>query len=80
MTPQLTLRAISFCILLQENLSFWRIMFKKGDEVMEQVIDQKWICSKCNCEIIDEAEYIDNHGVCDDCYSIPLKKRIGKLR
>lgn len=47
---------------------------------MEQVIDQTWICSNCHCEITDEAEYLDNSGVCDDCYSIPLKKRIGKLR
>lgn len=47
---------------------------------MEQVINQIWICSNCNCEITDEAEYIDNDGVCDGCYSITLKKRIGKLR
>lgn len=47
---------------------------------MEQVIDQKWICSKCECEILDEIEYVDNRGVCDDCFSIPIKKRVGKLR
>lgn len=47
---------------------------------MEQVTEQQWICSKCNNVITDEDEYKDNNGVCDDCYSIPIKKRIGKLR
>ncbi|MEH7346989.1 hypothetical protein V7122_24455 [Bacillus sp. JJ1532] len=43
---------------------------------MEQVIEN-WICSNCNLEITDEREYLDNNGVCDDCYSIPLKKKLG---
>ncbi|SEM19762.1 hypothetical protein SAMN05192533_101381 [Mesobacillus persicus] len=47
---------------------------------MEQVTEQQWICSKCNNVITDEDEYQDNNGVCDDCYSLPIKKRIGKLR
>lgn len=47
---------------------------------MEQVTVQQWICSKCQKEITEEAEYIDNHGVCDDCYSLPIKKRMGKLK
>lgn len=34
-------------------------------------------CSKCDKEILDEWEYHDNNGVCDDCYSIPLKKSRG---
>lgn len=28
---------------------------------MEQVTE-KLICSECNCEIVDEAEFIDNDG------------------
>jgi DNA-directed RNA polymerase subunit RPC12/RpoP len=47
---------------------------------MEQVTKQLWICSKCKKEITDEVEFVDNEGVCDDCFSIPIKKRIGKLR
>ncbi|MCM3584532.1 hypothetical protein M3182_02090 [Mesobacillus maritimus] len=47
---------------------------------MEQVTEQLWICSKCGEKITDEAEFIDNQGVCDECYSLPIKKRIGKLR
>ncbi|MGM0900919.1 MAG: hypothetical protein ACQEXB_07430 [Bacillota bacterium] len=47
---------------------------------MEQVANQQWICSECNKVITDEAEYTDNNGVCDECYSIPIKKRIGKVR
>ena len=31
-------------------------------------------CSNCGKEIMDEWEYHDNKGICDDCYSIPLKK------
>jgi hypothetical protein len=46
---------------------------------MEQV-KKKWICSKCNKDIMDEVEFIDNGGICDDCYSIPVKKRIGRIR
>ena len=45
---------------------------------MEQVTH--WICSKCNTVITDEHEYLDNDGVCDDCYSIPIKKRRGLLK
>jgi DNA-directed RNA polymerase subunit RPC12/RpoP len=44
---------------------------------MEQNVKEKWICSQCNSEIADYTEYVDNDGVCDDCYSIPLKKRRG---
>lgn len=44
---------------------------------MEQVTEQKMVCSSCNGIITDEREYLDNDGVCDDCYSIPLKKRLG---
>jgi DNA-directed RNA polymerase subunit RPC12/RpoP len=44
---------------------------------MDQV---KMICSKCKAEIEDEQEYLDNDGVCDDCYAIPIKKRVGKLK
>lgn len=43
---------------------------------MEQVTE-KMICSECNCEIVDTAEFMDNNGVCDECYSIPIKKRRG---
>jgi hypothetical protein len=53
---------------------------KKGDEKMEQITDVKWVCSGCSKEITDETEYLDNDGLCDDCYSIPIKKRIGKVR
>ncbi|WP_156416252.1 hypothetical protein [Cytobacillus dafuensis] len=42
---------------------------------MEQVIE-KWICSNCSIEITDENEFIDNNGVCDECYSIPIKKKL----
>lgn len=38
--------------------------------------EQLFICSKCGATITDETEYIDNSGICDDCYSIPFKKRI----
>jgi len=47
---------------------------------MGQVTEQMWICSRCKKEIVEEAEYLDNNGVCDECYSIPIKKRIGKLK
>ncbi|MBN6888982.1 Zn finger protein HypA/HybF involved in hydrogenase expression [Cytobacillus horneckiae] len=43
---------------------------------MEQV-KQRWICSKCKQEIDDKNEYYDNKGVCDQCFSIKLKKRRG---
>ena len=29
-------------------------------------------CSKYGKEVMDEWEYHDNNGVCDDCYSIPF--------
>ncbi|MBM4763391.1 hypothetical protein [Bacillus sp. B15-48] len=47
---------------------------------MEQVVKKRLICSKCKQEITDVIEFEDNDGVCDDCYSIPIKKRIGKLK
>ncbi|HZG71760.1 MAG TPA: hypothetical protein VEY51_09515 [Chondromyces sp.] len=43
---------------------------------MEKAAEQL-ICSQCQTEIADEQEYEDNGGVCDDCYSIPLRKRRG---
>ncbi|MBT2758007.1 hypothetical protein J7E71_19230 [Mesobacillus foraminis] len=43
---------------------------------MEKVAEEM-ICSKCNCNILDEAEFMDNDGVCDECYSFPIKKRRG---
>jgi hypothetical protein len=46
---------------------------------MEQVT-KKLICSKCRKEISDEIEFRDNGGICDDCYSIPVMKRIGRIR
>lgn len=46
---------------------------------MEQVTGSKWNCSNCGKKINDENEYIDNKGVCDDCYSIPVRKRRGLL-
>ncbi|MGM0879092.1 MAG: hypothetical protein ACQEWV_31755 [Bacillota bacterium] len=48
------------------------------EHVKESITDQQWQCSKCKRGFKDENEYIDNKGVCDECYSIPLKKRIGK--
>lgn len=48
---------------------------------VEESIDvQQWTCSKCQQVIMDENEYIDNKGVCDDCFSIPIKKRIGLIK
>jgi ribosomal protein L40E len=47
---------------------------------MTQVVNQEWICSKCYAVIFDEAEYNDNNGVCDECYSLPIKKRLGILK
>ena len=41
------------------------------------IANQSLKCPKCGKEIMDEWEYHDNNGVCDDCYSIPLKKSIG---
>jgi DNA-directed RNA polymerase subunit RPC12/RpoP len=46
---------------------------------MNKILDQKWICSDCKALMTDEAEYVDNAGVCDDCYSKPIKMRIGKF-
>ncbi len=48
---------------------------QKGDEAMEQAVE-KMICSNCRVEITDEREYLDNKGVCDDCYSIPIRKKL----
>ncbi|WP_180968224.1 hypothetical protein [Cytobacillus massiliigabonensis] len=42
---------------------------------MEQAVE-KMICSNCRVEITDEREYLDNKGVCDDCYSIPIRKKL----
>lgn len=50
------------------------------EHVKEAVTEQQWHCSTCNQIITDENEFIDNKGVCDECYSIPIKKRIGKVR
>ncbi|MCM3324253.1 hypothetical protein MKX67_18405 [Cytobacillus sp. FSL W7-1323] len=47
---------------------------------MEQVKQGLWICSKCEAVITDYNEYHDNDGVCDVCYSIPIKKRRGLLK
>jgi hypothetical protein len=47
---------------------------------VEQVDKKVGICSKCEKEITDEIEFRDNGGICDECYSIPVKKRIGRLR
>lgn len=46
----------------------------------EAVQIQQWKCSKCHAIILDENEYMDNDGVCDTCYSLPIKKRIGSVR
>jgi hypothetical protein len=54
-----------------------RILTIKGDDHMEQAATEKWICSTCKSKIADYTEFVDNDGVCDDCYSIPLKKRRG---
>jgi formylmethanofuran dehydrogenase subunit E len=48
--------------------------------VEESTVVQQWICSKCEQVITDENEYIDNKGVCDDCFRIPLKRRLGLLK
>jgi len=47
--------------------------------IEESIESQQLICSKCEKEIMDECEYYDNNGVCDDCYSIPLKKSRGLI-
>jgi DNA-directed RNA polymerase subunit RPC12/RpoP len=47
------------------------------ERIEELVAKQSLKCSNCGKEIMDEWEYHDNNGVCDDCYSIPLKKSRG---
>ena len=47
------------------------------ERIEELIAKQSLKCSKCGKEIMDEREYHDNNGVCDDCYSIPLKKSRG---
>ena len=47
------------------------------NRIEESIENQPLKCSKCDKEIMDEREYQDNNGVCDDCYSIPLKKSRG---
>ena len=47
--------------------------------IEESIANQSLKCSKCGKEIMDEREYHDNNGVCDDCYSIPLKKSRGLI-
>jgi hypothetical protein len=48
--------------------------------VEESVKVQQWKCSKCDQPIVDENEYIDNDGVCDTCYSLLIKRRIGLVK
>lgn len=49
------------------------------NRIEESNANQSLKCSKCGKEIMDECEYRDNNGVCDDCYSIPLKKSRGLI-
>ncbi|WP_191090883.1 hypothetical protein [Niallia endozanthoxylica] len=49
------------------------------NHIEESIESQQLKCSKCEKEIMDEWEYYDNNGVCDDCYSIPLKKSRGLI-
>ena len=49
------------------------------DRIEELTANQSLKCSKCGNEINDEWEYHDNNGVCDDCYSISLKKSRGLI-
>jgi DNA-directed RNA polymerase subunit RPC12/RpoP len=49
------------------------------DRIEELIANQSLKCSKCGKEIMDEWEYHDNNGVCDDCYSIPLRKSRGLI-
>jgi hypothetical protein len=67
----------SYLSLRQEKSTSYRILTIKGDDHMEQAATGKWICSACKSEIADYSEFVDNDGVCDECYSIPLKKRRG---
>lgn len=50
------------------------------EHVEESVQIQQWKCSKCNHIILDENEFLDNDGVCDTCYSMQLKRRIGLVK
>ncbi|WP_251552018.1 hypothetical protein [Neobacillus muris] len=49
------------------------------NRIEESIDNQPLKCSNCDKEIMDEWEYHDNNGVCDDCYSIPLKKSKGLI-
>jgi DNA-directed RNA polymerase subunit RPC12/RpoP len=49
------------------------------NRIEESIENQPLKCFKCDKEIMDEREYQDNNGVCDDCYSIPLKKSRGLI-
>ncbi|HLU22831.1 MAG TPA: hypothetical protein VKZ77_10170 [Bacillaceae bacterium] len=49
------------------------------NRIGESVEKQPLKCSECDKEIMDEREYQDNNGVCDDCYSIPFKKSRGLI-
>ena len=42
------------------------------DCIEELIANQSLKCSKCGKEIMDEWEYHDNNGVCDDCYTRDL--------
>lgn len=47
---------------------------------MDKIVIQEYFCSECNAVIFDETEYTDNVGVCDECYSLPIKNRLGILK
>lgn len=71
------------CLLARNNLLLSKYKWQKGDEAMnrieESIANQSFKCSKCGREIMDEREYHDNNGVCDDCYSISLRKSRGLI-
>ncbi|WP_180956564.1 hypothetical protein [Bacillus canaveralius] len=43
-------------------------------------MEQIWNCSECSGEISDEREFIDNGGICDDCYSTPFRQKIASKK
>ena len=47
--------------------------------IEESIENQLLKCSKGDKEVMDEWEYHDNNGVCDDCYSISMKKNRGLI-
>jgi|tagenome__1003787_1003787.scaffolds.fasta_scaffold14945881_1 DNA-directed RNA polymerase subunit RPC12/RpoP len=49
------------------------------DRIEESIVNQSLKCSNCGKEIMDEWESHDNNEVCDDCYSLPLKKSRGLI-